>query len=85
MRLAEIARSQGKSAYLIDHVGELPDGCLAEADTVLITAGASAPEDVVEECVTHLQKRYAATVESRTVREEHVSFPLPRELRVLTN
>jgi 4-hydroxy-3-methylbut-2-enyl diphosphate reductase len=85
MRLAEIARSQGKTAYLIDHVAELPDGCLDDAATVLITAGASAPEDVVEECVAHLRDRYAATVESRTVREEHVSFPLPRELRVLTN
>ena len=50
---------------------------------MLITAGASAPEEVVEECVDYLQERYGATVESRTVREEHVSFPLPRELRVL--
>jgi 4-hydroxy-3-methylbut-2-enyl diphosphate reductase len=50
---------------------------------VLITAGASAPEEVVEECVAHLQKHFGASVESRTVREEHVSFPLPRELRVL--
>jgi hypothetical protein len=30
-----------------------------------------------------LQRRYGAIVESRTVREEHVSFPLPRELRVI--
>jgi len=52
---------------------------------VLITAGASAPEEVVEECVSLLRDRYAATVESRTVREEHVSFPLPRELRVLAS
>jgi 4-hydroxy-3-methylbut-2-enyl diphosphate reductase len=34
--------------------------------------------------VAELQARYGATVEARTVREEHVSFPLPRELRVLT-
>jgi 4-hydroxy-3-methylbut-2-enyl diphosphate reductase len=52
---------------------------------VLITAGASAPEDVVEECVTYLQTRFGATVETRTVREEHVNFPLPRELRVLAS
>jgi 4-hydroxy-3-methylbut-2-enyl diphosphate reductase len=38
---------------------------------------------MVEECVAFLRARYGATVESRTVREEHVSFPLPRELRVL--
>ena len=50
---------------------------------VLITAGASAPEEVVEDCVGYLRRRFGATVETRTVREEHVSFPLPRELRVL--
>src|SRR5256886_8829417 len=85
MRLAEIARSCGKRAYLIDSVREIADGSFTGAETVLITAGASAPEDVVEECVSYLQDRYGATVESRTVREEHVSFPLPRELRVLAS
>ena len=85
MRLAEIARSLGKAAYLVDNVHELPPGCLDGAGTVLITAGASAPEDVVEECVEHLRKRHGATVEARTIREEHVSFPLPRELRVLAH
>ena len=38
---------------------------------------------MVEECVAYLRGRFGATVESHTVREEHVSFPLPRELRVL--
>ncbi len=84
MRLAEIARSHGKRSYLVDTVTEIPEGSLRDDDTVLITAGASAPEDVVEECITHLERRYGATVESRTVREEHVSFPLPRELRVVS-
>ncbi len=83
-RLAELAEDCGKTAYLIDSVSEVSEKWLAGAETVLITAGASAPEEVVEECVAHLQKRYGATVESRTVREEHVSFPLPRELRVVT-
>jgi 4-hydroxy-3-methylbut-2-enyl diphosphate reductase len=83
MRLAEIARCGGKPAYLIDGVREIREEWFRDSDTVLITAGASAPEEVVEECVAYLQQRYGATVESRTVREEHVSFPLPRELRVL--
>ncbi|HEV2950356.1 MAG TPA: 4-hydroxy-3-methylbut-2-enyl diphosphate reductase [Gemmataceae bacterium] len=83
MRLAEIAQSYRKKAYLVDGVGEIDDRWFQPGDTVLITAGASAPEEVVEECVAHLQKRFGASVESRTVREEHVSFPLPRELRVL--
>jgi len=56
----------------------------AGAETVLVTAGASAPEDVVQECVDYLQRNYRATVETRTVREEDVSFQLPKELRALT-
>jgi len=83
MRLAEIAQSHGRPAYLIDNVRELGAQALTGEETVLITAGASAPEEVVEECVAYLQQRFGATVESRTVREEHVSFPLPRELRVV--
>jgi 4-hydroxy-3-methylbut-2-enyl diphosphate reductase len=83
MRLAELARAHGRPAYLVDSVGELPPGCLDGCATVLVTAGASAPEEVVEECIAVLRRRYNATIESRTVREEHVSFPLPRELRVL--
>ncbi|MGE3805809.1 MAG: 4-hydroxy-3-methylbut-2-enyl diphosphate reductase [Gemmataceae bacterium] len=83
MRLAEIARSSGKAAYLIDGIREIDDGWFAAGDTVLITAGASAPEEVVSECVRYLEEHFGAEVENRVVREEHVSFPLPRELRVL--
>jgi 4-hydroxy-3-methylbut-2-enyl diphosphate reductase len=82
-RLAELAQSCGKPAYLIDGVKEIQPGWFHGNETVLITAGASAPEEVVQECVEYLQHRYGAIVESRTVREEHVNFPLPRELRVL--
>jgi 4-hydroxy-3-methylbut-2-en-1-yl diphosphate reductase len=83
MRLAELARTSGKPAYFVDGVDEIPEGSFTGSETVLITAGASAPEEVVEECVRRLQEQYGATVETRVVREEHVSFPLPRELRVL--
>ncbi len=82
-RLAELASSCGKPAYLIDGVKEINPAWFKGHETVLITAGASAPEEVVQECVEFLQERYGAEVESRTVREEHVNFPLPRELRVL--
>jgi 4-hydroxy-3-methylbut-2-enyl diphosphate reductase len=83
-RLAEIARQHGRSAYLIDRVDEMRADWFNPADTVLVTAGASAPEEHVQDCVAYLVERFAATVEPRTVREEHVSFPLPKELRVLT-
>jgi 4-hydroxy-3-methylbut-2-enyl diphosphate reductase len=83
LRLAELARAHGKPAYLVDNARELPVGVFDGSETVLVTAGASAPEEMVEECVRYLSEKYSATVQSRTVREEHVSFPLPRELRVL--
>jgi 4-hydroxy-3-methylbut-2-enyl diphosphate reductase len=80
-RLAEIAQDAGKPAYLIDNAREInPDWLRADA-TVLVTAGASAPEPVVDDCLAHLQQRFGATVEDRRLREEHARFPLPIELR----
>ena len=82
-RLAEIAELRGKSAYLIDSASEIRDEWFGPEDVVLVTAGASAPEENVQEVIDQLRKRFGASVESRTVREEHVSFPLPKELRSL--
>ncbi len=84
-RLAEIAREQGVTAHLIDHASEIEDDWLQGNENVLITAGASAPENVVQECVAALQLKFGATVESRFIREEDVHFPLPRELRSLAS
>jgi len=83
LRLAELASTFGKPAHLIDSAAEIDECWFDGVDTVLITAGASAPEDVVQDCIGYLQNRFGAEVESRTIREEHVSFPLPRELRSL--
>ena len=83
-RLMELGASHGAKAFLIDGIHELPDDALSVDDTVLISAGASAPEVVVQECVDSLVEKYGAEVESIIVREEHVSFPLPKELRLLT-
>lgn len=83
LRLAEIAQSYGVPAHLIDGVDEIDDSWFTPQQTVLITAGASAPETVVEQCVEHLRRTFNAVVEDRHIREEHVNFPLPRELRVL--
>ena len=84
-RLAEIAKLKGKPAYLIDRVSEMQKDWFKPTDTVLVTAGASAPEEHVQDCVGFLADHFAAEVESRTIREEHVSFPLPKELRVISN
>ncbi|HEV3383969.1 MAG TPA: 4-hydroxy-3-methylbut-2-enyl diphosphate reductase [Gemmata sp.] len=84
-RLAELARTVGKPAYLIDRANELQETWFRPTDTVLVTAGASAPEDHVLDCIEYLRERFGAEIESRVVREENVHFPLPRELRVLAN
>jgi 4-hydroxy-3-methylbut-2-enyl diphosphate reductase len=80
-RLAEIAREGGRPAYLIDGADEIDPQWLEGCETVLVTAGASAPEEVVEQCVAYLVDRYSATIEQGTVREEHAHFWLPIELR----
>lgn len=84
-RLAELAKTNGKPGYLIDTAAELNDAWFEGIGSILITAGASAPEDVVQDCLRVLEERFGATVENRVVREEHVSFPLPRELTMVSN
>lgn len=83
-RLMEIGASCGKRSFLVDGVAELPIESFQGDETILITAGASAPEVVVQECIDRLVERFGAEVEPVVVREEHVSFPLPKELRLAT-
>jgi 4-hydroxy-3-methylbut-2-enyl diphosphate reductase len=85
LRLAELAGERGVTAHLVDGSAELDESWFHNVETVLLTAGASAPEVVVEEVIAFLQERFGATVEPRSIREEDVSFPLPRELRVLAS
>ncbi|MGB8853657.1 MAG: 4-hydroxy-3-methylbut-2-enyl diphosphate reductase [Pirellulales bacterium] len=80
-RLAELARERGIRAHLIDGANEIDPAWFTGDETVVITAGASAPESVVQDCIAWLRQRYAAAVEERTIREEEVYFPLPKELR----
>ena len=80
-RLAELGRERGVQAHLIDGPHEIDPAWFQGNETVVVTAGASAPESVVQECLTWLSDRYGATVDERTIREEDVYFPLPKELR----
>ncbi|MBX3434338.1 MAG: 4-hydroxy-3-methylbut-2-enyl diphosphate reductase [Pirellulales bacterium] len=80
-RLAELSAERGTPARLIDGPQDLDPAWFAGVDTVLVTAGASAPEVVVEATLDYLRDKFAATVEVRSLREETVSFPLPKELR----
>ena len=80
-RLCELAKENNIPGYLIDGVNEIREEWLNGVETVLVTAGASAPEVVVEECIDFLAKNYNASVEVRSIREEKVAFPLPKPLR----
>jgi len=82
-RLKELAIESGIPAYLIDGADDIDEAWFAGVETVAITAGASAPESVVQECIDYLRDRYSATVEIRSLRNEDVHFPLPRELRMI--
>lgn len=79
-RLAERAESLGICSYLVDGPDDIATGWFEGGETVLISAGASAPEHLVQDCVHMLRTRFGATVEERRVCEEKVSFRLPAEL-----
>jgi len=81
-RLCEVARASGVEAHLIDGAGEIDPRWLSGKNTVGLTAGASAPEYLVEEVVHWLEAR-GSTTEDLDLIEECVSFALPPELSEL--
>lgn len=83
IRLTEIAENGGTKAYLVDDVSEIDWSWLEGVETLLLTAGASAPEHLVEEIIEEFKSRYAATVEDRQVMSEDMHFALPSSLRRL--
>ncbi len=83
IRLTEVAREQGVPARLVDGPQDLVRDWFDGIDTVGLTAGASAPENLVEGVIKWLEREFGAVAEEVVVREEDVYFPLPRELREL--
>jgi 4-hydroxy-3-methylbut-2-enyl diphosphate reductase len=83
-RLKELAGEQGVAGHLIDGKEDIDPSWFSSDDTVVVTAGASAPESVVQGVIEYLRQRFDASVEVGMVREEDVHFPLPKELRPLT-
>ncbi len=80
-RLVEVAREHGADSHLIDNHSQVRNEWLEGVETVGITSGASAPEELVESLVDFFRARGAAEVsELRTV-DEDVRFMLPREIR----
>ncbi len=82
LRLVEVARQSGcEEAYLVQRARDLDWSMIEKADTIGISAGASAPEVLVEEVIGALKEHRRIEMEEIKVAEEHVTFKLPRELR----
>ena len=80
-RLVEVAAAQGcPRAVLIERAADMDFGALEGVATLGLTAGASAPEVLVQEVIETLRQRFDVTVENVVVREENVVFSLPRSL-----
>lgn len=82
-RLRELAAESGKASYLIDGPKDLSLEWFQGTESVLITAGASAPEQVVKETIEWLRTHFDASIEEQIVQREEVVFPLPKALRAL--
>jgi len=80
-RLREVAQRLGIKAYLIDSADEIQQAWLTGKDRIGVTAGASAPEILVNQVIERLQQWGAVAVENLVAREEHITFHLPRALQ----
>ena len=81
-RLREAAENAGARAFLIDGAGELPEAELENAESVGVTAGASAPETLVRQLLTELSRRGFGPVEPVIAAEEQaIAFPPPEPQR----
>ena len=79
-RLREVAQNLGVPAYMVDTSEDLQPEWIAGKQRIGISAGASAPEVLVEELVTRLKSLGATQVESMVGVEERVTFPIPKNL-----
>jgi 4-hydroxy-3-methylbut-2-en-1-yl diphosphate reductase len=79
-RLREVAENQGVTAYMVDNAGELKSEWVAGKDVIGVTAGASAPEILVQQVVERLRVMGAERVTALQGIEENVTFSLPRAL-----
>jgi 4-hydroxy-3-methylbut-2-enyl diphosphate reductase len=80
-RLREVAALMGRQAYLIDRADQIDPAWLSGASRIGVTAGASAPEVLVEEVLMRLEALGASSVTNLDGVVEDVKFPLPSGLR----
>ena len=82
-RLKELAERMGAKAFLIDNAGEIDSAWFESVSSVGVTAGASAPEVLVNEVISRLIDEGGSVPEELKGREENVSFSMPKELRII--
>jgi 4-hydroxy-3-methylbut-2-en-1-yl diphosphate reductase len=80
VRLVEVAEREGTPGRLIDDEQDLDAGWLRGKETIALTAGASAPEELVQRVIDELAGLGTVTVENRTVGQESIRFNLPKEV-----
>ncbi|MBP1130625.1 MULTISPECIES: 4-hydroxy-3-methylbut-2-enyl diphosphate reductase [Serratia] len=81
-RLAELAQRVGKPAYLIDSAADIQEAWLKDARNIGVTAGASAPDVLVQDVISRLKALGGVNVQEVSGREENIVFEVPKELRV---
>jgi 4-hydroxy-3-methylbut-2-enyl diphosphate reductase len=79
-RLREVAQNLGVESYMVDNAGELKPAWLKDKNCVGVTAGASAPDVLVQEVIARLNELGAGTVSELEGTAENVVFPLPKGL-----
>ncbi len=85
LRLVEVAQRAGcKTALLVQRAAEMPWDAIGQPRTLGISAGASAPEILVDEIIDALHTRFEVGVETVKTAEERIAFNVPRELRDAT-
>ncbi len=80
-RLRELAEKQEVAAYLIDGIEDIDNSWFDNAQSIGVTAGASAPEVLVQQVITTLENLFETTIITNEKAAENVRFQLPKELR----
>ncbi|OCG09742.1 4-hydroxy-3-methylbut-2-enyl diphosphate reductase [Gilliamella apicola] len=81
-RLAELARRSSKNAYLIDYASDIQQEWLVNARTIGVTAGASAPDILVQQVIEHLKSLGCTSLIETDGILENITFEIPKELRI---
>ena len=81
-RLAELARRSSKNAYLIDYASDIQQEWLVNARTIGVTAGASAPDILVQQVIEHLKGLGCTSLIETDGILENITFEIPKELRI---